>query len=161
MAPGNYSLHRRLAEHGGRIIMIETQTSFDEGTRSEELAYMLLEEARLRCKSLLAEERASSDAAGTLTVAKLYGELGIAGYYASARLEPDRRRELLALAHTRSRQEGSDSGFVRELTDVTAAATRSVERALALTGLLDHIHLAHVHVMSACDALDALFALQA
>jgi hypothetical protein len=145
------------------MIMTETQTSFDEGTRSEELAYMLLEEARLRCQSLLAEERASSDTAGSmLPVAKLYGELGIAGYYASARLEPGRRRELLALAHTRSRkQEGPDGGFVRELTDVTAAATRSVERALALTGLLDHIHLAHVHVMSACDALDALFALQA
>ena len=144
------------------MIMTETLTSLDEGTRSEELAYMLLEEARLRCNSLLAEEHASSDAAGMRTVARLYGELGIAGYYVSARLEPDRRRELLALAHARSRkQEGQDSGSARELTDVTAAATRSVERALALTGLLDHIHLAHVHVMSACDALDALFALQA
>jgi hypothetical protein len=155
MAPGNYSLHRRLAEHGGRMIMTETQTLFDEGTSSEELAYMLLEEARLRCKSLLEEERASSDDAGALTVDRLYGELGIAGYYASARLEPDRRRELLALAHTRSRrQEDPDSGSVRQLTDVTAAATRSVERALALTGLLVHIHLAYVHVMSACETLD-------
>ncbi len=43
---GNYSLHRRLAEHGGRMIMTETQTSLDEGTSSEELAYMLLEEAQ-------------------------------------------------------------------------------------------------------------------
>jgi hypothetical protein len=49
---------------------------------------------------------------------------------------------------------------VRELTDVTAAATRSIERALTLTGLLDHINLAHVHVLSACETLDALFALQ-
>jgi hypothetical protein len=96
-----------------------------------------------------------------LAVDRLYGELGIAGYYASARLEPDRRRELLALAHTRSRrQQDPDSGSVRQLTRVTAAATRSVESALALTGLLDHIHLAHVHVMSACETLDALFALR-
>jgi hypothetical protein len=133
---------------------------FDEGTSSEELAYILLEEARLRCKSLLEEEQATSDDTGTLTVDRLYGQLGIAGYYASARLEPDRRRELLALAHTRSRRDDADSGAVRQLTRVTAAATRSVESALALTGLLDHIHLAHVHVMSACETLDALFALR-
>jgi hypothetical protein len=143
------------------MIMTETQTSFDEDTSSEELAYILLEEARLRCKSLLEEELATSYDSGTPTVDRLYGELGIAGYYASARLEPDRRRELLALAHTRSlRQEDPDSGSVRQLTRVTAAATRSVERALALTGLLDHIHLAHVHVMSACETLDAHFALR-
>ena len=117
MAPGQYPLHRRLAAHGGRVIMTETQTLFDEGTSSEELAYILL--------------------------------------------EPDRRRELLALAHTRSRrQEDADSGSVRQLTRVTAAATRSVDSALALTGLLDHIHLAHVHVMSARETLDALFALR-
>jgi len=144
------------------MIMTETQTSFDEGTNSEELAYMLLEEARLRCKSLLEEARPSSDDAGSLTVDRLYGELGIAGYHASARLEPDRRRELLAYAHARSRRhDDPDGGSVRQLTDVTAAATRSVERALALTGLRDHIHLAHVYVMSACETLDALFALQA
>jgi hypothetical protein len=142
--------------------MTETQTSFNEGTSSEELAYMLLEEARLRCKSLLEEERATSDDVGTLTVDRLYADLGIAGYFASARLEPGRRRELLAHAYARSRRhDGLDGGSVRQLTDVTAAATRSVERALTLTGLLDHIHLAHVHVMSACETLDALFALQA
>jgi hypothetical protein len=136
---------------------------FEEATSSEELAYILLEEARLRCKALLEEEeRASSDDSGTLTIDRLYRELGIAGYYASARLEPNRRRELLAQAHASSRRHDDiDGGSVRQLTDVTAAATRSVERALALTGLLDHIHLAHVHVMSACETLDALFALPA
>jgi len=147
------------------MIKTETQTSFEEATSSEELAYMLLEEARLRCKSLLEDERGSSDDMGRLTGDRLYGELGIAGYYVSARLEPDRRRELLAKARARSPgspgHDDTDRGSVRELVDVTAAATRSVERALALTGLLDHVHLAHVHVMSACETLDALFALQA
>jgi hypothetical protein len=89
----------------------------------------------------------------------LYGDLGTAGYYASTRLEPARRRQLLAQA--RSRSDRGDATSVRALADVTAAATRTVERALTITGLLDHMHLAHIHVMSACEALDAMFALQA
>jgi hypothetical protein len=142
---------------------MQSPQPFEDATSSEELAYILLEEARLRCKALLEEEeRALSDDLGTLTIDRLYGELGIAGYHASAQLEPHRRRELLAQAQASSRRhDDTDGGSVRQLTDVTAAATRSVERALALTGLLDHIHLAHVHVMSACETLDALFALPA
>ena len=46
-------------------------------------------------------------------------------------------------------------------TSTEELATRMVERALAATGLLDHMHLAYIHVMSACDALYALFAVQA
>ena len=143
----------------------ETQAPIIDDANSEELAYVLLEEARLRCRALLEEERDSSDDSGLVTIEDLYCDLGIAGYYVSARLEPNRRRELLAHARARSRLRNDPnhpSGEpVLELTDVTAAATRSVERALAVTGLLDHIHLAHVHVMSACETLDALFALQA
>lgn len=141
--------------------MPETPTLVDKSTSSEELAYMLLEEARLRCQALLDdgdEDLARVDPDG-LSLNGLYGDLGIAGYYASARLEPDRRRELLAQAHVRSQRGGATS--VRALADVTAAGTRTVERALTVTGLLDHMHLAHIHVMSACEALDAMFAMQA
>jgi hypothetical protein len=144
--------------------MTETQTPLEEaveGTSFEELAYVLLEEARLRCKLLLEEDRVTSDHAVRATLSALYGDLGVAGYYACARLEPERRRELLALARARSvRHDDAHGGSVHQLTDVTAAATRSVERALTITGLLDDIHLAHVHVMLACETLDALFVLQ-
>ncbi len=120
---------------------------------------MLLEEARLRCKSLLDEEHRASGDLGALS--DLYGDLGVAGYYASARLEPRRRRQLLAHAHVRcSRGVDGAETSVRQLADVTAAATRSVERALTITGLLEHMHIAHIHVMSACEALDAMYALQ-
>lgn len=133
--------------------------SLEPSTSSEELAYMLLEEARLRCGALLDEEQdADSDPDG---LNGLYGDLGIAGYYASARLEPGRRNQLLAQAHARSdRNHISAGGPVRALADVTAAATRTVERALTITGLLDHMHLAHIHVISACEALDSMFAMQ-
>lgn len=119
---------------------------------------MLLEEARLRCQSLLDDGHDSRVDPDRLSLNGLYGDLGIAGYYASARLDPGRRRQLLAQAHARS---GSDATSVRALADVTAAATRTVERALTVTGLLDHMHLAHIHVMSAGESLDAMFALQA
>ncbi len=139
--------------------MAETQTLADKSTSSEELAYLLLEEARLRCQLLLEDSSDDSclDPDG-LSLDGLYGDLGIAGYYASARLEPRRRRQLLAQARVRS--DRGDVASVRALADVTAAATRTVERALTLTGLLDHMHLAHIHVMSACEALDFMFALQ-
>jgi hypothetical protein len=139
--------------------MAETQTLVDKSTSSEELAYMLLEEARLRCRALLEESHDFYIDPDGLSMNGLYGDLGIAGYYASARLDPARRRQLLAQAHARS--ERGDAISVGALADVTAAATRTVERALSITGLLDHMHLAHIHVMSACEALDAMFALQA
>lgn len=139
--------------------MAETQTVDEKGTSSEELAYMLLEEARLRCRALLDDGHDDSylDPDG-LSLSGLYSDLGIAGYYASARLEPARRRQLLAQAHARA--DRGDATSVRSLADVTAAATRTVERALTITGLLDHMHLAHIHVMSACESLDAMFAMQ-
>lgn len=147
--------------------MAETETLIEKSTSSEELAYMLLEEARLRCHALLADsaDGFSGSTAGFyvdpdgLSLNGLYGDLGIAGYYASARLDPARRRQLLAQAHNRA--ERGDPASVRALADVTAAATRTVERALTITGLLDHMHIAHIHVMSACEALDAMFAVQA
>ena len=142
--------------------MAETQM-LEQGTSSEELAYMLLEEARLRCRFLLEnsyEAETEPDPDG-LSLHGLYGDLGIAGYYASARLEPARRKQLLAQAHARcERGANGTTGSVRALAEVTAAATRTVERALTVTGLLDHMHLAHIHVMSACEALDAMFVLQ-
>ncbi len=130
---------------------------------------MLLEEARLRCKALLDEEHEAGLESippgeadpDRLSLSGLYGDLGIAGYYASARLEPARRRQLLAQAHARCEGAGGPPGnSERALANVTAAATRTVERALTVTGLLDHMHLAHIHVMSACEALDTVLALQ-
>jgi hypothetical protein len=140
--------------------MAETHTLVEKSTSSEELAYMLLEEARLRCQALVEDSQDDSyiDPDG-LSLNGLYCDLGTAGYYASARLEPARRRQLLAQAHARS--DRGDATSVRALADVTAAATRTVERALTVTGLLDHMHLAHIHVMSACESLDAMFAVHA
>ena len=142
--------------------MAETPLQVEMSTSSEELAYMLLEEARLRCKSLLDDSGEFCVDPDGLSLNGLYGDLGIAGYYASARLEPARRRQLLAQAHSRSgRGSSGSSSAVHALSEVTAAATRTVERGLAVTGLLDHMHLAHIHVMSACEALDAMYAMQA
>lgn len=139
--------------------MADMQVPAEKSTSSEELAYMLLEEARIRCQAFIDDSHYSYIDPDGLSMNGLYGDLGIAGYYVSARLEPGRRRQLLAQA--RARAERDDAISVRALADVTAAATRTVERGLAITGLLDHMHLAHIHVLSACDAIDAMFAFQA
>lgn len=120
---------------------------------------MLLEEARLRCRSLLDDHDERRFDRDGLSLQGLHGDLGTAGYYASARLDPARRRQLLAQAHARSERRGAGERSIRSLADVTAAATRTVERALTATGLLDHMHLAHIHVMSASAALSVMFAL--
>ncbi len=130
-------------------------------TSSDELAYMLLEEARLRCQLLLDDIEEACVEPGGLSLSGLYGDIGIAGYYASARFDPARRKELLAQAYARcERGVGGTASSVAALAEVTAAATRTVEHALTVTGLHDHMHLAHIHVMSACEALDAMFVLQ-
>jgi hypothetical protein len=137
----------------------EIQT-IEQGTSSEELAYMLLEEARLRCESLVEDRSEADPDPDCLSMTGLYGDIGIAGYYASARLDPARRKVLLAQAHARCHCGGGTASSVRALAEVTAAATRTVERALTVTDQLDHMHLAHIHMMSACEALDSMFALQ-
>jgi hypothetical protein len=140
--------------------MVELQT-IEQGTSSEELAYMLLEEARLRCELLVDDSNEADLDPDCLSLTGLYGDIGLAGYYASARLEPARRKVLSAQAHARcQRGIGGTASSVRAFAEVTAAATRTVERALTVTDLLDHMHLAHMHVMSACEALDTIFALQ-
>lgn len=140
--------------------MAEAPTLVEKGTSFEELAYMLLEEARLRCWALIEDSVDSYfyvDPDG-LSLNGLYRDLGTAGYYASARLDPGRRRQLLEQARARSERDAR--GSMRALADVTAAAVRSVERALTVTGPLDHMHLAHIHVVTACEVLDAMFAMQ-
>ncbi|MGH2871919.1 MAG: hypothetical protein ACRDL5_05605 [Solirubrobacteraceae bacterium] len=132
-----------------------------KSTSSEELAYMLLEEARLRCPPLLDDGDESHLDLDGLSLHGLYSDLGTAGYYASARLDPARRRQLLAQAHARSERHGVGERSLHALADVTAAATRMVERALTVTRPLDHMHLAHIYVMSASEALDAMSALPA
>jgi hypothetical protein len=66
----------------------------------DEQAYLLLEEARLRCLRLC-EEALTRARRRQLEVA--YREIGMAGYMASSRIPSDRRRRLLWQAHERSR----------------------------------------------------------
>ena len=139
----------------------ETQQTIEQGTSSEELAYMLLEEARLRCELLVDDSSEADLDPDCLSLTGLYGDIGLAGYYASARLEPARRKVLLAQAHARcQRGVGGTASSVRVLAEATAAAARTVECALTVTEPLDHMHLAHIHLMSACEVLDTMFALQ-
>jgi hypothetical protein len=134
------------------------QIPIDPGTSSEELAYMLLEKARLSCGGLMTHAAEEGHDLSTDAFREIYANLGMAGYYASARLEPDHRSRLLERARSRAaRDEPISAGA---LADATASATRGVERALTVTGLLDHLHLAHVHVMAACEALETTFAVR-
>jgi hypothetical protein len=113
----------------------------------DEAAYVLIEEARLRCARLRDRERAEGSA---VALDRVHRELGLAGYFASSALP--RRRRLPALDRARARcvsNELSLSPAIRLLETLVSRARRAVESALGVPELSDHMHLAHVHILDA------------
>jgi len=114
-------------------------------------AYLLLEEARLRCEAL----REASSGAQRDALHRLHREIGRAGLLASARIPTYTRHELLAQARvacagaTADRREAT-----RALVLVVGRAQRAVERALGPPELSDHIGRARRHVLGALELLE-------
>lgn len=116
-------------------------------------AYVLLEEARLRCLRLR-DEAVAEPRLAMLAVA--YREFGMAGYMASSRIPSERRLRLLAEARERCGRATGTAHPLRALMQLAASAAIAVERALVAPGITDHLQTAAEHLVRARVALGDL-----
>ena len=117
-------------------------------------AYVLLEEARLRCERL----RAGAATAGSRKAFDcLHQELGLAGFSASSNLRAQVRHALLADAHKRcGKRVMAAVDDLDALALVVVDAKRAVGRGLVTPGLSDHMQLAQVHLLHGQELLEEL-----
>jgi len=110
-------------------------------------AYVLIEEARLRCERV---DCAMVDG----WLGDLHREVGMAGLCASSRLEGWSRQILLEAA--RARSESPIRGVPDAETTVEIALGRArtaVEQCLTMPEKVDHMRQAHLHLRAARDLL--------
>jgi hypothetical protein len=113
---------------------------------AEEVAYTLLEEARLRVEQMIGSQRARS------RLSEAHRHLGLAGYHCSTRIDSARRLRRLALGQHHARRDAPDS--LQATIETIVCATDAVEHALVTTELAEHILQAHGHTVAACQAFD-------
>jgi len=113
----------------------------------ESRAYVLIEEARLRCERV---ERAEVD--GWLS--DLHREVGMAGLCASSRLEGWSRQILLEAARVRSASPIRGVPDAETTVEIALGRARTaVEQCLTGSERVDHMREAHVHLRAARDLL--------
>lgn len=113
-------------------------------------AYVLVEEARLRCEALRAAAR---DEARGHELRRLHRELGLAGLYASANVPSRTRRALLGGVHDRCDQPGASIASTGGLLRTMRRALRAARRSLTKDGPADHMELARLHLLRAMEFL--------
>lgn len=124
-------------------------------SQSGELAYAVLEEARLVCERLSGGDVTH---AGGLRV--LHRQLGMAGFYVSCEMAELRRRRLLQHAKARCDERfGAEADLCASLQALAQEGRVAIEHALQLVGPCDHLHLAHVYLLDAAESLEVLAAL--
>ncbi|HTW13324.1 MAG TPA: hypothetical protein VME01_11305 [Solirubrobacteraceae bacterium] len=124
-------------------------TIWSEVTFAEELAYTLLEEARLRCERLIAGDFDVN------LMRRLHREVGFAGYCAGERLVAYDRRMLLELAREHAEDQREIDDELSIMVGVIAAGSHAVTRALSATANSEHVQQANVHLTAACELLEA------
>ncbi len=110
---------------------------------ADELAYLLLEEARLRSSAIW--DRAGGDAAPALR--DVHRELGLAAYLACAELAPDRRQERQRRARRLAAEPVTDP--LRALGHTAAAAAEILGHGPTASEPGDHLQQAAVHLATA------------
>jgi hypothetical protein len=122
----------------------------------ERLAYTLLETARIRCEHLIRSEPRAQEA-----LRGIHRDIGLAGYYMSSDFAPELRERSLAVA----REEWGTSAdrdartTLEAMFEESVAASDTIATALAqASGDADLLHVVHLHVMSACESLNAQLA---
>jgi hypothetical protein len=114
-------------------------------------AYVLLEEARLRCEALTAQAATERDWS---LLRRIHREIGMAGWLVSDKLDSDRRLSLLATAQRRSRVEVWEVNATQALAAAALLAEDSVADGLAEEDPpSDSMHLAHLYLLHAHDLL--------
>lgn len=112
-------------------------------------AYALLEEARLRCQRL---RDMTPEGTECVSLKLIHRDLGIAGYLASSSLAPDRRGELLAVAHRHADQ--SVQNEIRVLVETALLAEQAVQRAVDDPLGSEQLHVAQTHLSHALELLE-------
>jgi hypothetical protein len=108
-------------------------------------AYVLLEEARLRCEDLIAHAVTARERS---SLGQIHRELGMAGWIISAEIESGQRLQLLAGARDRSRRPVLNAG--NALASAALLAEDALTRGLAQEDpLSDQLQLAHLHLLDA------------
>jgi hypothetical protein len=119
----------------------------------DEHAYMLVEQARLRCEDF-------HDSVGTdterLALEQIHRELGMAGWLISSPLDRFRRLPLLAAAHLQATIPTLHPRQAHTLAAVVIEGEDAVLAALMHDTGSDHMHLAHLHLLYAMELLAAL-----
>jgi hypothetical protein len=118
----------------------------------DERAYLLLEEARLRCEAL---RDGTSNDEERRRLASLYGELGLAAFLVSSDIPPRRRRALLELARTQSARPASEpSDPAHALVALTLRAQAAMEHGAMSPALIAHMERAWVYLRRAQERLE-------
>jgi hypothetical protein len=117
---------------------------------AEEQAYVLVEQARLRCERF-------RDCAGTdgerVVLGRVHREIGMAGWLASAALEPARRLSLLTAARRYALTPVVHSRSTHALVAAAIEGEDAVTEALTLDGDSDDLHSARLHLLCAMELL--------
>jgi hypothetical protein len=111
---------------------------------------VLLEEARLRCERLRADAGSDTE---RYSLNAIHKHLGMSGWAASSALDPPRRQALLARAQKQSGKGGTRTTAEHALVEVVIDAEDVVTDGLGCAEEIDHLHLAHVHLLHAMDLL--------
>jgi len=119
----------------------------------EEHAYVLVEQARLRCERF---HRMVGTDADRLALEQIHRELGMAGMSISSSLDPVRRLSLLAAAHWQATNPTLHARHAHALAAVVIEGEDAVVAALTRDTGSDHMHLAHLHLLCAMEQLGAL-----
>jgi hypothetical protein len=119
----------------------------------DEHAYVLVEQARLRCEHF-------HDSVGTdterLALEQIHRELGMAGWLISSPLDSLRRLPLLAEAHLQAAIPTLHPRPAHTLAAAVIEGEDAVVAALMYDTGSDHMHLAHLHLLCAMELLAAL-----
>jgi hypothetical protein len=114
-------------------------------------AYVLVEEARLRCEALCA---AAPTDDRRRVLRRLHGNLGLSGLYVSTHIPSRVRRALLARVHVRCAHLGcGGAGTMRGLSRTVHRAARTLSRAMTKDGPAEHRELAQLHLHRAMEFL--------
>jgi Tfp pilus assembly protein PilW len=119
----------------------------------DEQAYVLVEQARLRCEQF--HRNAGTDAE-RFALEQIHRELGMAGWMVSSTLDSMRRRSLLAAAHRQAKSPALHRLDVHALAAIVIEGEDAVVAALTRDAGSDHMHLAHLHLLCAMELLAAL-----
>jgi hypothetical protein len=121
----------------------------------ESRAYVLIEEARLRCERLeIVGLRHFDEGDRQDLFREIHREIGMAGLFASTEIESWSRKILLEAARLRSESPirgALDAAGILEI--ALGRACTAIEHCLNAPEPVDHMHLAHIHVLTGIDLL--------